>query len=117
VADLVKQPTAVTTVPVEPDSYTLSELPYDHPDRLLFEIKVQRRSVDGWAVLKRGTWCLGIDGTWDRERIPSNREDPWLAGHRFPLAEALERAQAAVPGLTCNGWTVARLLASETTRS
>jgi|SRR5947207_14932388 len=100
-------------IPVEPDSFTLSELPFEHRDRELLEIRVARRSAGLWAVLKRGRWCLAADGNWDLEHVPSERKASWLAAHRFPLDEALERAQAAVPGLTCNGMTARQILAQE----
>lgn len=47
---------------------------------------------DTWAVRKRG-WCLNADGEWEHEPIPSSRDAEFYASHRWPLAEALERAR------------------------
>lgn len=49
---------------------------------------------DTWAVRLRG-WCLDIEGDWIHEPIPSSRDDEFYALTRWPLAEALERAQEA----------------------
>lgn len=71
-----------------------------------FTIRVVRRSEDRWAVL-RWSRCLGADGEWDYESIPSERTDEWKATHRFDLDTALRLAQEAAPKVTVNGWTVA----------
>ncbi|KMJ92480.1 hypothetical protein ACH58_07595 [Achromobacter xylosoxidans] len=54
-------------------------------------IRVVRTSqMDGthlWAVRRNGD-CLGRDGAWSYEPMPSNRNDAWLALHRFATASA-----------------------------
>jgi hypothetical protein len=96
--------------------YTVSCLPIDHIDRHHFEIKVAWRGPDQFAVME-GPYCLGADGDWEYEMQPSSRTDKWLAGHRFPLDEALALARDAAAEMTCNGHTVADALArSEVSR-
>jgi hypothetical protein len=75
-----------------------------------FEITVEYRGHDRWAVA-RGRQCLGTDGTWSWESIPSEREDEWLDTHRFDLDTALRLAKEAAPGVTVNGRTAADALA------
>lgn len=66
--------------------------------------RVERAAqMDGtylWAVRRDGN-CLGLDGHWNYEPLPSSRGDEWLALHRFPTAQAAIRAlklpQAATP--------------------
>ncbi|KAA5921324.1 hypothetical protein F1536_23050 [Achromobacter xylosoxidans] len=65
-------------------------------------IRVVRTSqMDGahlWAVRRNGD-CLGRDGAWSYEPMPSNRTDAWLALHRFATAgAAIEAAIAAQQG-------------------
>lgn len=69
----------------------------------LFTVKVEYRGRGKWAVL-RGR-CLGSDGEWDWESIPSEREDDWLASHRFGLEQALELARKHAPRVIVNGMT------------
>ncbi|MET8826053.1 hypothetical protein ABZX40_13355 [Streptomyces sp. NPDC004610] len=80
-----------------------------------YEITVEYRGHDQWAIL-RGHQCLGADGTWDWEPIPSERDDAWLTGHRFDHDAALRLAQEAAPHVEVNGRTatdaLARLIAS-----
>jgi hypothetical protein len=61
----------------------------------------------GWAVRKSARRCLNRDGEWEHEHIPSERSDEWLAEHRFPEAEAIERAKAAVDEIRVKGMTIA----------
>lgn len=75
-----------------------------------FEITVEWRGEDRWAVLRSG-WCLGADGDWDYERRPSEREDDWIAAHRFDLRTALRLAKEAAPTVTVNGVTAADAVA------
>lgn len=92
--------------------YVVNLLP-DSEDVLgghVFEISVEWRGDDRWAVL-RHRWCLGVDGTWDYELRPSEREDDWLDTHRFDLDTALRLAKEAAPGVTVNGRTAAQALA------
>lgn len=76
------------------------------PDDPHWEIKVEYRGDHRWAVKYYGK-CLGRDGTWSYESIVSEREEQWLADHRFPLAEALILAQDHAPLIKVNGKTPA----------
>ncbi len=71
----------------------------------LFTVRVEYRGRGKWAVLHGARRCLGSDGEWDWESIPSEREDDWLATHRFTLEEALELARKHAPRITVNGMT------------
>jgi hypothetical protein len=96
--------------------FVVNCLPEDDINAPAFEIKVVYRGRDLWAV-KRYSSCLSSSGEWDYEHIPSEREDEWLATHRFPLARALELARAAAPDVTVNGHTVTEALADAKARS
>ncbi|MFY1686444.1 hypothetical protein [Plantactinospora sp. WMMB782] len=95
-------------VTVEATTYTVSLLPETADEYTLYAITVERRGPAGWAVV-RNRWCLGADGEWEFEPIPSERTDEWIAAHRFPLEQALELAKAAAPGVTVNGWSAAKV--------
>ena len=86
-------------------------MPEGNVNRYHYEITVEFRGPGSWAVLHSG-YCLGVDGDWDYESIPSERADEWKAAHRFPLDRALELAKAAAPGMTANGWTVEQAIAA-----
>ena len=84
--------------------YTVSLLPRDDPNGRNFNITVEYRGDDKWAIC----WfrqCLSATGEWDWESIPSERTEEWLAAHRFDLDVALRLAKTAAPGVTCNGIT------------
>jgi hypothetical protein len=70
-----------------------------------------------WAVRLRGHWCLSRARTWDVEPLPSERDEDWLAEHRFSLEDALERAKTMAPDIVVNGMTPAGLLASRGQRT
>src|SRR5690606_29493602 len=72
-----------------------------------------RPLAGGWAVVRAGDRCLGCDGTWAYGSNQGDRDDAWLAEHRFSLAEALERAEESARLLTVRGRTAAQLLAVE----
>ena len=95
--------------------YEVSILPEGDINRHVFAITVAYRGRGLWAV-SRHSQCLAADGTWSWESIPSEREDEWLAAHRFPLEEALRLAKDAAPHITVNGYTVADALAMEAKR-
>lgn len=84
--------------------YSVCSLPEDGINSHVYEITVEYRGNDRWAV-KRHSQCLGSDGTWDWESIPSEREDDWLDGHRFDLDTALKLAREQAPLVTVNGRT------------
>lgn len=86
-------------------AYSVNCLPEDGIDSHVFEITVEYRGKNRWAV-KRHSQCLAADGTWDWEMRPSEREDDWLDTHRFDLDTALRLAKEAAPLVTVNGFTV-----------
>jgi hypothetical protein len=43
----------------------------------------QRDGSVKWAVYIIPRLCLSKGGFWEYEPVPSNREDAWLAEHRF----------------------------------
>lgn len=95
-------------VNVTATTYTVSVLPDDNIDHDTYAITVEARGNGLWAVL-RHRWCLGSDGEWEFEPIPSERTDEWLASHRFPLDEAVELARRAAPKVRVNGMTAAQV--------
>ena len=97
-------------VTVTPTTYTVSLLPESNCNHHSYALTVQYRGDDRWAVLHVG-YCLGSDGEWDYESIPSERRDDWLATHRFPFDEAVRLAVKAAPKVDVNGWTAERVLA------
>ena len=101
-------PTPEPTVRVT--RYEVTCLPPDHPEAHHFTVRVENRGRGLWAVTD-GAHCLGKDGRWDYEPLPSNREDDWRASHRFDRDTALDLAKKAAPRMTVNGWTVERVLA------
>lgn len=86
-------------------TFDVSCFPLDHEDRRNFNVTVEYRGRGMWAV-KHHMMCLGADGEWDYESSPGNREDEWIASHRFTMQEAIRRAREIAPKLTVNGWTV-----------
>jgi hypothetical protein len=110
---------AVSATPeavARPTQYTVNCLAEDGIDSHVFAITVEYRGRDLWAVKRHGE-NLGADGTWDYESTPSNREDEWLATHRFDLDTALRLAKEAAPRVTVNGFTVADALRMQAKRS
>jgi hypothetical protein len=77
-----------------------------------FSIMVEFRGHGRWAVL-HGGMCLETDGKWDFERSPSNRDDEWLATHRFTFDEALALAREHAPKISLMGKTALEVLAGE----
>lgn len=108
--------TATTPAPeVRPTRYEVSCIPPDDINARGFTLTVEYRGRDLWAVLNN-PFCLSRDGEWDYEMRPSEREDDWLAAHRFDLDTALKLAREHAPEMTCNGWTVADALAARAAR-
>lgn len=87
---------------------TVSVLPETHPDHTTWSITLDYRdTVDGerrYAVM-RGRTCLGADGEWDWEPVPSERDDEWRATHRFDWPTAFGLAREHAPNITVNGMT------------
>jgi hypothetical protein len=101
----------VSEVRTIPTSYLVTAWPEgedDHPDAHHWCVTVQYRGPGKWAVLQGDSgskFCLGTDGEWDYEPSPSNREDDWLATHRFDLERALELAREHAPKIRINNFT------------
>lgn len=95
---------------VRESAYTVSCLPERNINTHLYEVAVLERGGPRgeirWAVCWMGR-CLDAQGQWDHEPIPSEREDDWLATHRFDLDTALRLAKEAARHTEVNGITVA----------
>lgn len=89
---------------VQATRYEVSLFPEDAEPRRHFTITIEWRGENRWAVLD-GPMCLGSDGEWEYEPLPSNRDDAWIATHRFDLETAQELAKRAAPHLIVNGRT------------
>ena len=96
--------------------YVVSCFEPDDHEGAHFNLAVEYRGRGLWAVV-RHSQCLAADGTWSWESIPSEREDEWLATHRFDLDTALKLAKQAAPHITVNGYTVADALRMATKRA
>jgi hypothetical protein len=96
--------------------YEVSCIPEDHETRHSLTIAVEYRGRGKWAVLN-ALYCLSASGEWDYEMRPSEREDEWLAAHRFNLEAALEMAEREAPLMRVNGWTVPQILADIAARA
>ncbi|MCZ4513509.1 hypothetical protein O3Q52_36260 [Streptomyces sp. ActVer] len=81
---------------IQATRYTVNLVPEAADPGDVYAITVEYRGDDRWAVL-RHSLCLSADGRWDREHVPSEREDEWLDVHRFDLdtAKRLAAQQAA----------------------
>jgi hypothetical protein len=95
--------------------FEVSLLPEGNINRRHFTLYVEWRGGDTWAVTTGFHECLGSDGAWSYESLPSERTDEWIAAHRFDLETALKLAQKAAPGVTVNGWTAAQAYARDVT--
>ena len=95
--------------------FEFSDLPEGDFNRPVWTVAAEHRGGDRWAVIRLGH-CLGADGDWDYESIPSEREDEWLAGHRFDRDTALRLAEENSHSVTVNGLTAADMLARHNTQ-
>lgn len=86
--------------------YVVSVAPPDHDDRFHWEITVQWRRDELWAVTRHGR-CLNAGGKWEYESSPSNRDNDFLSRTRFDLRTALRMAREAAPKLRTNRLTFA----------
>jgi hypothetical protein len=91
---------------VQPTRYAVSCVPEGDINASVFGLTVEYRGRSLWAVIRHGS-CLNSAGQWSYESIPSEREDEWLADHRFDLDTAIKLAKEAAPLITVNGYTVA----------
>jgi hypothetical protein len=114
--EAARRAAAPPTAHVRAAEYVVNCLPETDINASAFEITVAYRGRGLWAVKRHGS-CLSIGGEWHYEHIPSEREDEWIAEHRFPLDRALELARAAAPDVIVNGHTVTEALADAKTRS
>jgi hypothetical protein len=101
---------SMAEVTVEATTLTVNAVPADVPQAYLWELTVERRGPDSWAVCRMRE-CLGADGEWWFESIPSERSDEWLRTHRFDLSTAVRLARLEAPKVTVNGLSVADVLA------
>ncbi|MFF7991739.1 hypothetical protein ACFZDG_18340 [Kitasatospora xanthocidica] len=114
---------------VQATRYTVNCVPADSsPDAHVFEIAVEWRGGDRWAVTRHhkslssdGKWSWGPDWPADDpgSREPKNDaewaeyhavRDAWTASHRHDLDTALKLAREAAPHVTVNGLTPAAAL-------
>lgn len=91
----------VRPIRVEPTEYVVTSLPDDSPDPTVWQLRLVRKAPDSWAVMKMSQ-CLGADGEWDYEPLPSERTPAWKATHRFPYAEAHRLAIEVFPKVVWN---------------
>jgi len=77
----------------------VSILPEDNVNHGAYALQVSYRGDGRWAVMHM-RWCLGRDGEW--EPSPSERDDAWLAEHRFTYEEACALASDAVYDVQVN---------------
>lgn len=89
--------------------FEIDMLPEDDINAGTWKVSVEYRGRGKWAVLRGGQRCLSTDGAWDWE--PREREDEWLAAHRFDLDDALRLAEEHAPKLIVNGFTAAEFQA------
>lgn len=94
----------VPSVAVQITEYEVSILPEGDINRPLYTINVSYRGEGRWAAVRHHA-CLNSKGEWSYELRPSEREDDWLAEHRFNRMTALELARKAAPQIVVNGQT------------
>ncbi len=81
--------------------YTIGDT--DNRDTLHSLIHVEYAGHGRWAVRRNGL-CLGTDGEWDFEPLPSSRDDEWLARYRYADAQAaIAAARAQQSEVASNG--------------
>ncbi|MEU5741998.1 hypothetical protein ABZ784_28900 [Streptomyces tendae] len=95
---------------VQAVEYTVNCLPDDNINAFVYQIRVQYRGADRYAVIRGGDQCLGADGTWDYGVKEYDRGDDWLNAHRFDLDTALRLAKEQARLVTVNGRTVTDVL-------
>lgn len=71
-----------------------------------FDVYVEWRSKDRWAVVDRFKACYNREGKRDYEPQPSSRDEDFLKEYRFSLEEAVEIAQRVAKTVKLNRFTV-----------
>lgn len=99
-----------------PTQYTVTLVPETDINAPFYEITVDYRGHGQWAIV-RHKQCMNGEGEWSWESIPSEREDEWLAEHRFDLDTALRLAKEAAPKVTVNGITAVEALRQAVARA
>ena len=103
---------AFLTPSVTATRYSISVIPSGVTSEAAYwDVTIEWRGDDRWAVLHFGN-CLGRDGSWDYEPLPSERTDEWLEEHRYGLDEALDLASKVAPTVSINGKTPADIIAA-----
>lgn len=97
-------------VAVHATRFQVTVLPLDDVNASNWSLTVEYRGRDRWAVLRGARMCLSRSGSWDYEFIPSEREDEWIAEHRFEYAEAIRLAIKHAPDIVVNGMTATEVL-------
>lgn len=105
--------TTTPEVHVDVTRYEVSVLPAGDINRRYFTLYVESRGGGKWAVTNGFRECVGRDGIWSHDSLPSERADEWLAAHRFDLDTALQLAKQVAPNITVNGHTAINALAQE----
>jgi hypothetical protein len=91
---------------IQATCYSVRGLPEDDVNSQVWKLDIEWRGPgDRWAVLHLSR-CLSVDGTWDYEPSPSNRDTDFIARHRFTLEEAKALAIEHYPKLVINGLRV-----------
>jgi hypothetical protein len=82
---------------VEPRQFVIRCVPLGHPlrdrfsDMDIYEIRIEYRDEDRWAVMFHGrVWTTK---GWEWEPIPSSRTEAFRRRARFPLAKAIDIAR------------------------
>lgn len=96
---MVEEPLEGTVTPVK---FRVSVLPDDYQEGWAWDLMVEYRDKDKWAVVLRDTRCLSVDGTWNYEPSPSSRTEEWKAAHRFTFDEAIRLAKKEAPNVAVN---------------
>jgi hypothetical protein len=104
-------------------SYVVTIWPEDCSgmDSAMYCCAVVDQGYGKWSV-RRGTCtdkeggqpCLGTDGEWHYENLPSDRTRQELAEHRFDVVTALGLAREMAPRVTLNGLTAEEALKRHT---
>lgn len=111
-----------TDVKVAPVAYLVSIWPESVQcmDAALWCCTVRCVSYGNWLIA-RGSMSsdapvLGRDWLWHQENLPSERTREEIAGHRFSLDDAMERAREMAPRVCVQGLTATEAVARHQAR-